>query len=84
MFLQILFSLFVSSFIFDLSSSESRTPLKWQVEVGKRYEVIATNSDGLWRYRLNDIVEVSGFTPAEGIPLVRYVERKGCAQYIST
>jgi len=51
--------------------------LKWQVEVGKKYEVIITTNDGLWRYQLNDIVEVAGFTPAEGIPLFRYIERKG-------
>ncbi|KIM36506.1 hypothetical protein M413DRAFT_78132 [Hebeloma cylindrosporum] len=49
----------------------------WQVEVGKKYEVIVTNNDGLWRYQLNDIIEVAGFTPEEGIPLIRYVERKG-------
>jgi hypothetical protein len=36
-----------------------------------------TNNDGLWRYRLNDIVQVAGFTPADGIPLIRYVERRG-------
>jgi hypothetical protein len=28
---------------------------------------------------LNDIVEVAGFTPTEGIPLIRYLERKGYA-----
>ena len=51
--------------------------LKWQVEVGKKYEVIVTTNNGLWRYQLNDIVEIAGFTPAEGIPLFRYIERKG-------
>ena len=44
--------------------------------MGKKYEVVATTNDGLWRYQLNDIVEVAGFTP-EGTPLIRYVERKG-------
>ena len=44
--------------------------------MGKKYEVVATTNDGLWRYQLNDIVQVAGFTP-EGIPLIRYVERKG-------
>ena len=47
--------------------------------VGKKYEVVLTNKDGFWRYQLNDIVEVAGFTPEEGIPLLRYIERKGCA-----
>jgi GH3 auxin-responsive promoter len=48
--------------------------------VGKKYEVVVTNKNGLWRYQLNDIVEVAGFTPEEGIPLLRYIERKGCAE----
>ncbi|KIM36507.1 hypothetical protein M413DRAFT_287801 [Hebeloma cylindrosporum] len=51
----------------------------WQVEVGKKYEVVITNKDGLWRYQLHDIVEVAGFSPEEGIPLIRFVERKGVA-----
>jgi hypothetical protein len=51
----------------------------WQLVVGKKYEVIVTNKDGLWRYQLNDIVEIAGFTPEEGIPLLRYIERKGVA-----
>ena len=52
--------------------------------VGKKYEVVVTNKDGLWRYQINDIVEVAGFTPEEGIPLLRYIERKGCAEKTST
>jgi len=45
--------------------------------MGKKYEVIVTNNDGLWRYQLSDIVEVAGFAPADGTPLIRYVERRG-------
>ena len=56
------------------------TFLKWQLVVGKKYEVVVTNKDGLWRYQLNDIVEVAGFTPEEGIPLLRFIERKGCVE----
>ena len=47
-----------------------------EVVAGKNYEVIITNSDGLWRYRLNDVVEVAGFSPMDGQPLIRYVGRK--------
>lgn len=36
-----------------------------------------TNNDGLWRYTLNDIVEIAGFSPEDGQPLIRFVERKG-------
>ena len=49
---------------------------QWEVVAGKNYEVIITNSDGLWRYRLNDVVEVAGFSPMDGQPLIRYVGRK--------
>jgi len=34
--------------------------------VGKKYEVVATTNDGLWRYQLNDIVKVAGFTCRAG------------------
>lgn len=47
---------------------------KWKVEVGKRYEVVLTTRDGLWRYRLGDIVEVAGFDPRDGQPIIRYLE----------
>ncbi|KAF5316053.1 hypothetical protein D9619_006900 [Psilocybe cf. subviscida] len=49
----------------------------WEVEVGKKYEVVCTNADGLWRYTLEDIVEVVGFDPTDGQPLIKYIERKG-------
>ncbi|KAI6021207.1 GH3 auxin-responsive promoter [Pisolithus marmoratus] len=48
----------------------------WKVEVGKRYEVILTTRDGLWRFRLNDIVEVVGFDPCDGQPIIHYVQRR--------
>ncbi len=32
-----------------------------ELEVGGRYEVLLTNFSGLYRYRLNDVVEVTGF-----------------------
>ena len=40
-------------------------------------EVVVTTKDGLWRYQLNDTVEVAGFILEREIPLIRYVERKG-------
>ena len=46
----------------------------------KKYEVIVTTRGGLLRYQLNDIVEVAGFTPEEGIALVRCIEHKGYAE----
>ncbi|KAH7913708.1 GH3 auxin-responsive promoter [Hygrophoropsis aurantiaca] len=47
----------------------------WELEAGRRYEVILTTRDGLWRYRLEDIIEVAGFDPDDGFPLLRYIER---------
>lgn len=35
-----------------------------------------TTRDGLWRYQLGDIVEVVGFDPMDGLPVIRYCGRK--------
>jgi len=48
----------------------------WEVEVGGRYEILLTTQDGLWRYRLADVVEVAGFDPSDGAPIVQFVERR--------
>ncbi|KAF8548802.1 hypothetical protein OG21DRAFT_1489072 [Imleria badia] len=49
----------------------------WNVEVGRKYDIVLTTRDGLWRYRLGDIVEVVGFDPRDGQPIIRYLERQG-------
>jgi len=46
----------------------------WELEVGRRYRLVVTTSAGLYRYDLNDIVEVTGFVGEA--PLLRFV-RKG-------
>ncbi|KAI6094510.1 GH3 auxin-responsive promoter [Pisolithus sp. B1] len=48
----------------------------WNVEPGKKYEVVLTTRDGFWRYRLGDVIEAVGFDPCDGQPVVRYVERR--------
>ncbi|KAI6141111.1 GH3 auxin-responsive promoter [Pisolithus tinctorius] len=48
----------------------------WNVESGKKYEVVLTTRDGFWRYRLGDVVEIAGFDPRDGQPLIRYIERR--------
>ncbi|KAG6327027.1 hypothetical protein ID866_12062, partial [Astraeus odoratus] len=50
--------------------------IQWKVEFGKRYEIVLTTRDGLWRYRLGDIAEIAGFHPADGSPVVRYIGRR--------
>lgn len=44
-----------------------------QVEPGGRYEIVLTTSGGLYRYRLGDVVEITGFY--RGLPIVRLVGR---------
>ncbi|GER36366.1 auxin-responsive GH3 family protein [Striga asiatica] len=44
------------------------------VEIGKEYEVVVTNGAGLYRYRLGDIVLVTGFY--NSAPQFRFVRRK--------
>ncbi|KAI6044801.1 GH3 auxin-responsive promoter [Pisolithus marmoratus] len=48
----------------------------WLVEVGKHYEIVCTTCDGLWRYRPGDVVEIAGFDPTDGTPIIRYCERR--------
>lgn len=59
----------------DLIPEEgSPTLLAHQLEVGKRYYIIFTNAGGLYRYDINDIIEVTSMN--FGYPEVAFV-RKG-------
>lgn len=46
-----------------------------ELESGKRYGILLTNAAGLYRYRLNDIVEVTGFY--RRAPLIGFVRKAG-------
>ncbi|KAG9312152.1 GH3 auxin-responsive promoter [Chiua virens] len=48
----------------------------WELEVGKRYEPILTTRDGLWRYRLGDIIEIVGFDSQSGVPIFKSSGRR--------
>ncbi|KIJ14784.1 hypothetical protein PAXINDRAFT_115511 [Paxillus involutus ATCC 200175] len=48
----------------------------WQVETGKTYEPVLTSKDGLWRYRLGDLISIEGFESANGFPIMSFVERR--------
>lgn len=65
----------------DVSKEEVAANLvaPWQVQPGGKYEVVLTNRDGMWRYRLGDVIEIEGFDPDDGSPVVRYVERRNVA-----
>ncbi|KAF8553870.1 hypothetical protein OG21DRAFT_1441256 [Imleria badia] len=62
----------------DISRGDSITALAqlWEVELGIQYELVLTTQDGLWRYRLGDVVEISGFDPTDGVPIIQFVERR--------
>src|SRR4030095_16541762 len=51
-----------------------------QLEVGQRYFVYVTNASGLYRYEMNDIVEVTGHD--RQTPLIRFVQKgKGVVSF---
>lgn len=47
----------------------------WQLEVGKHYEIFITTSMGLYRYRMNDRIVVTGLEQAT--PIIEFVEKAG-------
>jgi GH3 auxin-responsive promoter len=51
-----------------------------QLEVGQRYFVFVTNASGLYRYEMNDIVEVAGLYGRT--PLIRFIQKgKGVVSF---
>ncbi|KAH7927991.1 hypothetical protein BV22DRAFT_1005817, partial [Leucogyrophana mollusca] len=56
-------------------SSASLVPA-WELQTGHQYEIVMTTRDGLYRYRLEDVIEVAGFDPEDGVPILKYVERR--------
>ena len=46
----------------------------WEIQEGQKYSVILTTSGGLYRYRLQDIVEVNGFVG--DIPCIKFIGRE--------
>jgi hypothetical protein len=51
-----------------------------QLEVGQRYFVFVTNASGLYRYEMNDIVEVAGLHGRT--PLIRFIQKgKGVVSF---
>jgi hypothetical protein len=68
-------ALSVNSHFFEFEEVEEKMiRLAHQLEVGKKYSVIVTTGGGLYRYRLNDVIEVLGFE-AE-CPLIRFVGKQ--------
>ncbi|MDW7670455.1 MAG: GH3 auxin-responsive promoter family protein [Bacillota bacterium] len=59
-----------SHFFEFLDSSEKQIFLAHQLEPGRTYEVILTTAGGLYRYRMKDLVEVTGYTGV--FPLLKF------------
>lgn len=59
-------------------ADESSMRLAHELEPGRRYAVVITTAGGLYRYRLNDVVEVVG--RVRECPLVRFI---GKHEYVS-
>ncbi|OGI10112.1 MAG: hypothetical protein A3I68_05970 [Candidatus Melainabacteria bacterium RIFCSPLOWO2_02_FULL_35_15] len=68
-------ALSINSHFFEFKERDKKNNLKLahELELGKQYEVILTNSGGLYRYNLQDIVKVVGFK--NQCPLLRFVGR---------
>lgn len=69
----------------DVEKEENASSIipPWLVGVGKHYEIVCTTRDGLWRYRLGDVVEIAGFDPTDGTPIIRYFERRNVTTWMA-
>ncbi|KAF8547319.1 hypothetical protein OG21DRAFT_1607449 [Imleria badia] len=65
----------------DVSRDETHQELSqpWDVHVGRQYEPVVTTRDGLWRYRLGDVVSIVGFDAESGAPIFKYSGRRSFA-----
>ena len=61
------------SHFYEFVDADGRARPAHELEVGSRYEVVVTTSGGLYRYRLGDLVEVTGRCGA--LPVLRFVGR---------
>ncbi|KAI9459003.1 GH3 auxin-responsive promoter-domain-containing protein [Boletus coccyginus] len=61
----------------DISKSDSISALAQPVSAPREMKSLADQyRNGLWRYRLGDVVEISGFDPTDGVPVIQFVERR--------
>ncbi len=57
----------------EWDTADPKTLTLQQVEVGGKYQVVVTTVAGLYRYAMNDIVEVTGLL--NGTPTIRFVQK---------
>jgi hypothetical protein len=58
----------------DVNGAIPTIKLAHELQEGHRYAVIVTTSAGLYRYQLNDVIEVAGFY--RQCPLIRFIGRQ--------
>ncbi|HEY0385561.1 MAG TPA: GH3 auxin-responsive promoter family protein [Pyrinomonadaceae bacterium] len=59
----------------ETDSARPNVLLSHELEAGRRYSILLTTHAGLYRYRIQDIVEVTGFR--RQAPLVAFVRKEG-------
>lgn len=71
------------SFVEFIDIEADEPSVKWmdEVEIGKKYELVVTNFSGFYRYRLQDVVEVTGFLGQS--PILRFAFRRNQAVNIA-
>ena len=68
-------ALAIRSHFFEFLPAEGGSPaLAHEVRRGQRYSLVVTTGGGLYRYRLHDLVEVTGHL--QGCPLIRFVGKE--------
>jgi hypothetical protein len=65
----------VTSHFFEFIDEHGRTHLTQELEKDGIYEVVVTTAGGLWRYRLQDRVQVTGYV--HNTPSLRFLGRVG-------
>lgn len=55
----------------DRGDPAARTYLAHELEVGQRYYIVISNNSGLYRYDINDLIEIVGFY--NQTPLIRFI-----------
>lgn len=64
----------VTSHFFEFLEPSGRSLLAHELEVGRQYSVVVTTGGGLYRYRLQDRIEVTGFL--EEAPCLRFLGKE--------
>lgn len=66
----------INSHFFEFIAEDDPSVIKpsWEVEKGRRYYLVITTFNGLYRYNMEDLVEVTGFW--HQAPVIRFVCKK--------